>query len=264
MGVKHERRRHKKVDDGDESASHADSQDSGGRQDVSEQLTLIESAMEAGGVGLNSKKKKRNLPWEALSEPEKRWRIIERVNYPFDLANAAFFVYVGFIHFADDDVMDPLAWQLAWGSAAILTMMKVAIVFRNAISFFPLFAMFELMLSLGHLYGAIRYFFWLKDQEFNCFSGSTKSVTDRSKPRHYDTGYCYNGELLLCTAWTTAYTAGSVVFLWIWSRFYKKIITERGDVLDVDITELLTQVDNIASSMYVKRTKRGGRKEAVL
>ena len=134
MGVKHERRRHKKVDDGDESASHADSQDSGGRQDVSEQLTLIESAMEAGGVGLNSKKKKRNLPWEALSEPEKRWRIIERVNYPFDLANAAFFVYVGFIHFADDDVMDPLAWQLAWGSAAILTMMKVAIVFRNAIS----------------------------------------------------------------------------------------------------------------------------------
>ena len=54
-----------------------------------------------------------------------------------------------------------------------------------------------------------------------------------------------------------------MVFLWVWSRFYKRIITERGDVLDVDITELLTQVDNV-SSMYVKRMWRDGRKEAVL
>ena len=263
MGVKHERRRHKKADGSDDGASQADSNDSGGRQETSDQLALIETAMEAGGVGLGGKKKKRALPWEALSEPEKRWRVIERVNYPFDLANAALFVYVGFVFFADDDVMDPLAWQLAWGAAAILTLMKIAMVYMNAITFFPLFALFELMLSLGHMYGAVRYFLWLQDQEFNCFSGKTKGATDRSKPRHYDTGYCYNGELLLATAWTAAYTAGSVVFLWVWSRFYKRIITERGDVLDVDITELLTQVDNV-SSMYVKRMRRDGRKEAVL
>ena len=112
---------------GKEGASGNDNDDSA--REASLQLARIESAMEAGGVGgggngsINNKKKR--IAWEMLSEPERRWRVIENLNYPFDLLNAAFFVYIGFIHFSDDDVMDPLAWQLAFGSAAIITLMKV-------------------------------------------------------------------------------------------------------------------------------------------
>lgn len=262
MGTKRERRRAKKLDS-DVASNNADN-GVGHIHETSNELAQIEDALEASGMmgGDTPRMRKKSLPWQSLSEPEKRWRIIERVNYLFDLANAAFFVYVGFIHFADDDVMDPLAWQLAWGSAAILALMKIFLVYTNAIGFFPLFAAFEIALCLGHIYGAIRYFLWLEDQEFNCFSGTTRKLTDKSKPRYYDTGYCYNGELLICTAWTAAYTAGSVVFMWLWSRFYKKISSERGDVRDVDITELLTQVDSV-SSLYVKRIKRD-RRDSIL
>ena len=99
-------------------------------------------------------------------------------------------------------------------------MNQVVIIFKNAIGFFPLFAVFEMMLSLGHLYGTIRYFLWLEDQEFNCFMGDKSRIRnmDTAKPRHYDTGFCYYGELLMCTSWVSAYCSGSIIFMWMWSR----------------------------------------------
>jgi hypothetical protein len=62
---------------------------------------------------------------------------------------------------ADDLEMDPIAWQMSFGAVIIFTFMKDAQMLLKTVAWLQVWLLFVVPLTLGHLYGASRYFFWI-------------------------------------------------------------------------------------------------------
>lgn len=120
----------------------------------------------------------------------------------------------GWVLHAEDTDMDPVAWQLSFGVAVILTLFKDAQMLMGLTQWLSPWLMFAVPTVVGHCYGAFLYFFMVYRSDWPCFLGQTNYNAARKHRM------CYEGRLL------AAFTSCSL-FLTVGARRGR----ERGDRL---------------------------------
>eukprot|EP00873_Tetraselmis_striata_P017291 jgi/Tetstr1/437555/TSEL_026227.t1 len=175
-------------------------------------------------------------PWKFLSKSERSWLIASWMYVAYDFVAIIFFAYLAIFLFANDTKMDPLAWQLAFGTTAVFTTIHMLYLVFQYIEYFAVWLMFVVCLTVGLFYGGVNYFLEIYTGEFTCFHSSGVE--------QHAFGVCYEGRLLLGMMLGCLSLLLSALFLWQW-RIHKRLqLKRRGEFTEkLDLEELLEQVD---------------------
>mmetsp|Transcript_39355 Transcript_39355/g.66086 ORF Transcript_39355/g.66086 Transcript_39355/m.66086 type:complete len:515 (-) Transcript_39355:192-1736(-) len=186
----------------------------------------------------------RSVRRRPMSKWEKRWIYTTRLNILVDIVASAYFFYLGWMLNANDLEMDPIAWQMSFGAVIIFTFMKDAQMLLKTVAWLQVWLLFVVPLTLGHLYGASRYFFWILQDDWPCFTGQGNYSSGGSRDET-EFGMCYMGRLLVSFTSGALFLTTSSFILWRNNVFYCGLLKERGELEDdVDIDELLRSVES--------------------
>lgn len=130
-----------------------------------------------------------------------------------DLAAVGWFLYCGFVWFADDKQLDPLAWQLTFGAAAVSLLFKLLMLWLRLQKYLKLWVLFVSIQMCGHTYGAVRAFLNIYGGSFPCFDKELE-----------DDGICYNGRLLVAFSVSLFYLGISLFQMVVWRRMLLRVL----------------------------------------
>eukprot|EP00854_Cymbomonas_tetramitiformis_P023382 gene23382-28301_t len=143
------------------------------------------------------------IPKRPLTRMEKRWRRTSLFFAGMDFCMGGYFLYLGLLAYADDLIMDPLAWQIAFGAGAIFLVLKNFMIFQNMHGWFLIWMLFVFCLLVGWFYGSVRYFYWIYEGDWPCFSGKGEYTQDPRGGGSF--GMCYDGSLFVSFTVTCVY-----------------------------------------------------------
>jgi len=188
-------------------------------------------------MGKMADKMKKISQYRPPTKDEVRWDYITKFLFFLDLPILAYFFYQAFLLHADDRKMDPLGWRLAFGGVMVFIVFQIIIIKLDAMKWFSLWMTFTAFLTLGHFYGACRYFFWIYNLPFPCFRGQ------EAEGELFN--MCYEGKLLVGTSTAAAYLVFQAFVLWRWCAWRRETILKEGKPIDdMSMDELLAQVDD--------------------
>mmetsp|Transcript_460 Transcript_460/g.942 ORF Transcript_460/g.942 Transcript_460/m.942 type:complete len:582 (-) Transcript_460:257-2002(-) len=173
------------------------------------------------------------------SREELRWRKAVFVNCAVDLVAVLYMSYLGWVLHAEDTDMDPVAWQLSFGVAVILTLFKDAQMLMGLTQWLSPWLMFAVPTVVGHCYGAFLYFFMVYRSDWPCFLGQTNYNAARKHRM------CYEGRLLAAFTSCSLFLTLSAFILWRFVIFTKAILRAHGELIeDLSVKELLQTVED--------------------
>jgi len=175
-----------------------------------------------------------------ITKMERRWVVATRINFVVDAIASIYFFYLGWLLHENDLETDPIAWQMSFGAVIIFLFLKDAQIYMQQIQWLQPWLLFTVPLLLGHIYGASRYFFWILQDDWPCFSGQG----NYSEGGDTTFAMCYNGRLLCGFTSGALYLTASCFILWRWVVFQKNCMRQRGEVADeLNIEQLLANVE---------------------
>mmetsp|Transcript_17714 Transcript_17714/g.49577 ORF Transcript_17714/g.49577 Transcript_17714/m.49577 type:complete len:671 (-) Transcript_17714:529-2541(-) len=175
-------------------------------------------------------------PWKTLSREERWWNVTSWMYMALDLVAITFFCYYAFVLFQNDRRMDPLAWQLTFGSTAVFIGLHTLVLLLEFTDYFSVYVVMVGILVCGLFYGAVFYFLEIYLGEFTCFHYT-------GIERHAF-GICYEGRLLVGMMLGVMYLLLAVLYQWQWRNHKRLQRKKRGDYAEeLDLEELLERVD---------------------
>jgi len=137
---------------------------------------------------------------------DKAWLAIAVIWMLIDLAMMPAFIYAGWIMFKDDRELDPIAWQLTFGTAAFVIAIKITLVITDRQTGAGPLVIFALLVVAGIMYGVIRRWISLFSSNFPCFLGDWPWSPLPA---------CFDGQVLLALCIAAGYLVLSCAFLLI-------------------------------------------------